>query len=407
MIKKGRTPSRGRQKEEGTERNRRGDIMKNRLFSIGLTSIIISLALAQVCLAKQDQLGQITSLSGDVQVKGAKETVWRKAELNMPVFFGDNIRTREVGKVTITFVDQSLLKVHSNTHIALNTIVSPVEKKSSTLLFFGRIWNKVSRKILRMKAFEVQTPTAVLGVRGTEFETASYEDGTTIVRVDSGRVTVDNEIDRSTLSSNEGSQLSFDTKKIKTESDFRPEWERVKKESRKSLFADGERYGGFVQSEIYKRRDHLKGLVDKANRLSKNKERCLSLAKEAKGRGDEIEYESYMAKGKKINKEIKELNRKIAFYGRRLECHFGLFSHYGYLAKHPEYSKQFRGREFILNQLDNIEMVYAEFNAMIEEGMKMSMEDMEDLMDEMKGKVKEFKRKRERKDPFDEMDKDF
>ncbi len=57
--------------------------MKNGLFSIGLTSIIISLALTQVCIAKQDQLGQITSLSGDVQVKGARETVWRKAELNL------------------------------------------------------------------------------------------------------------------------------------------------------------------------------------------------------------------------------------------------------------------------------------------------------------------------------------
>jgi len=381
--------------------------MKNRLFSACLTSIIISLVLTQVCLAEQDQLGQITSLSGDVQVKGAKETVWRKAELNMPVFFKDNIRTGEDGKVTITFVDQSLLKIHSNTHIALNTIVSPVEKKRSVLLFFGRIWNKVSKRVLKRKAFEVQTPTAVLGVRGTEFETASYEDGTMIVLVDSGGVTVDNEIDRRTLSSNEGTQLSFVTRKIKTEPDFRPEWERIEKTSRKSLFADGERYGGHVNKEIYRRRDHLKDLVDKAKKLSEEKERCLSLAKEAKSRGDEIGYESYMAKGKKINKEIKELNRKIAFYGRRLECHFGLFSHYGYLAKHPEYSKQFKGREFILNQLDNIEMIYAEFNAMIEEGMKMSMEDMEDLMDEMKEKVKEFREKREKKDPFDELDKDF
>ncbi|UCH00058.1 MAG: FecR domain-containing protein [Deltaproteobacteria bacterium] len=381
--------------------------MKNRLFSIGLTSIIISLALTRVCLAEQDQLGQITFLSGDAQVKGAKETVWRKAELNMPVFFGDNIRTREDGKVTITFVDGSLLKIHSNTHIALNTIVSPVEKKSSVLLFFGRMWNKVSRKVLKMKAVEIQTPTAVLGVRGTEFETGAYEDGTMIVRVDSGGVTVDNEIDRSTLSSNEGTQLSLVTRKIKTEPDFRPEWERIEKTSRESLFADGERYGGHVNKEIYRRRDHLKGLVDKAKKLSEERERFLSLAEEAKERGDEIGYESSMAKTKKINKEIGDLNKRIAFYGRRLECHFGLFSHYGYLAKHPEYSKQFRGKEFILKQLDNIEMIYAEFNAMIEEGMKMSMEDMEDLMDEMKEKVRKFRRKREKKDPFDEMDEDF
>ena len=102
-----------------------------------------------------------------------------------------------------------------------------------------------------------------------------------------------------------------------------------------------------------------------------------------------------------------ELNRKIAFSGRRLECHFGLFSHYGYLAKHPELSKKFHGKEFILKELDNIEMIESEFNAMIEEGMKMSMEDMEDLMDDMRLKMKNFRESNIKQDPFDEMDKDF
>jgi hypothetical protein len=359
-----------------------------------------------VCSAKEDLLGHITYCSGDIQAKRAKQTIWAKAELNMPVYFGDTIRTGEDGEGAIAYIDRSLLKIHSNTRITLNTFVSPVEKKNSVLLFFGRIWNKVSRKVLRRKAFEVQTPTAVCGVRGTEFETASYEDGTMIVRVDSGEISVDNETNRSTLSSNQGAQLSFDTKEIKTESDFKPEWERAQRNARENLFADGERYGGYVHSEIHKRRDHLRSLVDKANKLSEEKERCLSLAKEAKTRGDEIDYESSISKGKKINKEIKELNRKIAFYGRRLECHFGLFSHYGYLAKHPEFSKKFHGKEFILKELDNIEMIHAEFNAMIEEGMKMSMEDMEDLMDEMRKGIEEFKRKKGIKNPFDELNRD-
>jgi len=48
-------------------------------------------------------------------------------------------------------------------------------------------------------------------------------------------------------------------------------------------------------------------------------------------------------------------------------------------------------------------MIHAEFNAMIEEGMKMSMEDMEDLMDEMRKGIKEFKRKKGIKGPFDEL----
>ena len=111
-----------------------------------------------------------------------------------------------------------------------------------------------------------------------------------------------------------------------------------------------------------------------------------------------------MAEIKAITVEQKQLNKQIAYYGRRLECHFGLFSYYGDLAKHPELSKRFKGKEFILNQLDNIESIHAEFNEMIEEGMKMSMEDMEDLMDEMRDKMKDYKEKKASKSLFDQLD---
>ncbi len=378
-------------------------MVKDRLFSACLISVIVFLSLTQLCFAEQNQLGHITSYSGDVEVKRTKDKAWAKTEPKMAVYFGDSVRTGEDGEATITYSDESLLKVRPNTRITLNAFVSPVEKKNSVLLFLGKIWSKAGRKVLRRRGFEVQTPTAICGVRATEFVIASYEDGTTLVRVNSGKVVVDNETNQSTLSANNGAQLSFDTKEISTEADFKPEWERVRANARKDLFAAGKRYGGVVHGEIHKRKDHLRGLIDEARKLAEEKERHVSLAKEAEKRGDELEYESSISKANKINEQLKELNKKIGFYGRRLECHFGLFSHYGYLAKHPEFSKQFHGKEFILKELDNIEMIHAEFNAMIEEGMKMSMEDMEDLMDEMRTGMKDFKGKKGIKNTLDEM----
>jgi len=377
--------------------------VKKLFFSGCLVALVISLALSQVCFAKQDTLGKITSVSGSVEIKREKETQWMRAERNMPVYYGDDIKTSEDGNITITFLDESLMTVQPNTHVALNTIISPLEKRNSVLLFFGRIWNKVRSKVVQMRGYEVQTPTAVLGVRGTEFEAASYEDGTTLVRVASGGVSVDSETESSTLSEKQGAQVSIETKRIKTETDFRPEWKQAEINARKSLFADGRRYGVLVHSEIRQRRDNLKTLVDEVKALTKKRERYRALAKEAEQRGDQVEYEFSMAKARETNREILELNKKIAFSGRRLECQFGLFDRYGYLAKHPELSKEFRGREFILEQLDDIEMIRAEFNAMIEEGMKLSMEDMEDLMDEMKEKVDQFRKSKEKSDPFEEL----
>lgn len=364
---------------------------------------IFLLGVPQISMTEDKLLGHITSLSGTVQLKRVKDTAWIEAVMDMPIYVGDTIQTMKNGQGIITFIDESVLKINPNSKIALDTIISPVEKKSSVLLFFGRIWNKISKKALRKRVVEVQTPTAICGVRGTEFETASYEDGTMLVRVDSGRIEVDNEQDQSILSANEGARLSFDTKTIQTQPGMQPDWERGEKDGRENLFSDGEKYGGYVKNEINRRNDHLRGLVKKSADLAKKREDYIAAAQEAKDQGDEIAYESNMQRATEVNQELKELNKQIAFYGRRLECHFGLFSHYGDLAKDPVLSTMFRGKEFILKELDNVEMIRAEFDAMIEEGMKISMEDMEDLMDEMREKMDVFRSKKEKGDPFRDL----
>jgi hypothetical protein len=138
--------------------------------------------------------------------------------------------------------------------------------------------------------------------------------------------------------------------------------------------------------------------------LSEKKRALTSEAETARDAGDTDTHEARLAEIDAITRELGELNKQIAYAGGRLECQFGLFSHYGFLAKDPELSKQFKGREFILKELDNIEMIQAEFDAMIEEGMKMSMQDMDDMMDEMRQKMKEYKNKKKNKDDlFKEM----
>ena len=356
-----------------------------------------------VVMADASALGQVTEVTGLMEIQRAKQTTRLAAQQDTNVFFGDVITTGDDSRGLITLVDGSVIRVHANSKIVLNTLVSPAEKKHSVLLFFGKLWNNISKEALRKKVFEVQTPTAVCGVRGTDFETASYEDGTMLVRVNSGEVEVDNEVTRETLATHQGTQVSFEQTKIRIESDFEPDWDKDQARSRENLLGDGEKYGSYVHDEIYRRRDHLKTLVDRASDLAATKEELKQKAAESKEAGNTVAYESYLVEIEKINGEQRDLNRKIAYYGRRLTCHFGLFSRYGDLARDPIISKRFKGREYILSQLDDIEMIYAEFNAMIEEGMKMSMEDMEDLMDEMRNKMKTFKEKGNKDSLFEDM----
>ncbi len=377
-----------------------------------IKTIVLSLLMGFFCLssavlthAREDAMGEIASMLGTVEIQRAKQTAWMKARKHTEIFFGDTIQTADDSEAVISLVDDSIMRIRANSKVVLNTRISPVERKNSVLLFFGRLWNKVSRKAIRKRVFEVQTPTAVCGVRGTDFETAAYEDGTMLVQVVSGEVEVDNEATRETLAANQGTQVSFEQKEIRVTSDFDPDWEQDQKRSREKLLGDGEKYGGYVSDEIYRRRDQLKQLVDRAADLVAAKEQLKQQAAAAKDAGDNEAYETYLIEIEKISAEQKALNKKIAYTSRRLECHFGLFSRYGDLAKHPEISKRFKGREFILNQLDDIESIYAEFDAMAEEGMKMSMEDMDDLMDEMREKMTDFKKSKSKKgDIFNEMD---
>jgi hypothetical protein len=381
--------------------------MKTLCFIAVVGTLLWTTIMNPCCLAAQEALGAFSAVTGRIEIRRAQMKEWLPAQVDMPVYFGDTVRSGSDGEGEIVLTDESLLKINPNTQLAVNTIISPVEKKNSILLFFGRIWNKVSGKALKRKTFEVQTPTAVCGVRGTDFTTAAYEDGTMLVQVRSGQVHLDNETSDTTLAANQGARVSFATQKITAEPDFQPQWQQEESQGRQSLFADGEKYGDFVHREIQQRRDHLKQLVDKAAQLAEAKADAVAAAQQARDRGDDLAYEQQAAEASRLNEEIKSLNREIAYYGRRLECHFGLFSHYGDLAKDPELSKQFKGKDFILQQLDDVESIQAEFNAMIEEGMKISMEDMEDLMDEMRMKMKDFRQQKEKSDPFREMDKKF
>lgn len=352
--------------------------------------------------ASEEPLGRITSFQGRFQVKQKDSRIWTDATSGMNVFYGDAIRTGASSEGLITLVDDSFIKVHANSQIVMNTIISPLEKKNSILMFFGRVWSKINKKAMRRKLFEIQTPTAVCGVRGTDFEIGAYEDGTTLVRVNTGEVSIDNETHQKTVYENQGARLSYEARDIRVEPGYEPDWGQGNAQGRRNLFADGEKYGGYVHSEIYERRDRLKGMVDRTTELSEKKKGLTIAAESSRDEGDNAAYEARLAEIEEINRELGDLNKRIAYAGGRLECQFGLFSHYGFLAKDPELSKHFNGREFILKELDNIEMIQAEFNAMIEEGMKMSMDDMDDMMEEMRQKMKEYK-SGQKKDLFDEL----
>jgi hypothetical protein len=121
--------------------------------------------------AHGEQIGSVVSLEGQVEI--ARGGVAAAARIGDPVEQRDEIRTGRPGRASLVFRDDSVLNVADESHIVLDEqIFDPAAGTfgSAMKLLRGKVRTLVSEYYQEPRArFEVQTPTSVSGVRGTEF----------------------------------------------------------------------------------------------------------------------------------------------------------------------------------------------------------------------------------------------
>ncbi len=141
-------------------------------------------------------IGKITAIQGDVDVLMPGMERAAPAVLQQPVSEGDIIRTKSNGKAEITFVDDSVIRLAPGSRLQITEYLMEGSKRKSGVmnLFRGKIRAVVSksRGFLGVAfgggdRFEVRTPTAVAGVKGTDFF-VSYSMGVTSITVKDGKV---------------------------------------------------------------------------------------------------------------------------------------------------------------------------------------------------------------------------
>ncbi len=123
-------------------------------------------------------IGQIKTLSGTVTVTRGSETI--KATIGDHVMQADQIATGADGAVGITFADDSMMSLGPSSKLALDQFqfdTTTHDGVFNSSLKAGTLAVK-SGQIVQQTPFamHVQTPAALLGVRGTEF----------VVRADGG-----------------------------------------------------------------------------------------------------------------------------------------------------------------------------------------------------------------------------
>lgn len=146
-----------------------------------LTAILsILLFLFASGAARAEGFAKISSVIGEVSVMPKGETGWVSAVSGQPVAFGDQIRTGSEGRTELVYPDGTIFRMAPGSCVEM--------RLKSINILQGGTWVKV---IKRASRFEVVTPTATAGVRGTVFD-VEYAEKTrkTVVSVYNGQVAV-------------------------------------------------------------------------------------------------------------------------------------------------------------------------------------------------------------------------
>ncbi|MEW5945876.1 MAG: FecR family protein [bacterium] len=171
------------------------------LFTLLAAVTVPALAARAHAAEKKDPCpARIAGIVGDCQMAldpadDPDEVVWLEAELDRCLQYGDMARTKADGHMALVYEDDGA-EVRLNALSVMTVSEEDDEELEMTVnaanLSRGELWAKLQKG----GAFSVRTPTAVAGVRGTEFDVAVDEDGSSSVHVLEGAVAVFNELGR-------------------------------------------------------------------------------------------------------------------------------------------------------------------------------------------------------------------
>jgi len=118
-----------------------------------------------------DMVGIVKIVRGSASIVRDEQTIPAKA--GNKLFEKDSIKTGADGSIGVIFSDNSLLSIGSNSDLQINEFLfRPADKKLSIITRIKRgtltyITGLIAK--LRPESVKFQTPTAILGVRGTHF----------------------------------------------------------------------------------------------------------------------------------------------------------------------------------------------------------------------------------------------
>ncbi len=174
-------------------------ILDGLLLSFVLILTFILPASASASEPSGIEAGKIIDARGEALVKPAGKDEWLPAEKGMFIYDGDTLATGEYGRIYALLSDESLLQLNSGSTfeiletaktagwLSFSGIIKAAQRllRSDYRLLQGEMWlrNKNHHVFI-----DIDTPTAALGVRGTEMNIFTDGENLTVLTVLRGHV---------------------------------------------------------------------------------------------------------------------------------------------------------------------------------------------------------------------------
>jgi len=155
------------------------------------TLLIAVFFLLSFSTQNQTNNARVKSLIGKVQVLEIKKANWKKARMNQAIYSGDRIKTNLNSRLELEMPDGSVIKIHENTIFDVKSIKTAARDNKDEMkftLFAGNIWAKFKKLVNTRQTRQIESPSAVVAIRGTTIEMNVDQNKRTVVRVLEGRV---------------------------------------------------------------------------------------------------------------------------------------------------------------------------------------------------------------------------
>jgi hypothetical protein len=177
-----------------------------RIFMLPAIAVFLFAAIAVPALAAADTsksndaskkddecAAYIAGIVGKAEYRENDENEWQPAELNMCLYIGDRVRTQQESALALKFGPGIEVRVNALSVFTVKAVDDKGSNPNKLDMKKGEAWAKVAKK--DNTVFQIGTPTAVAGVRGTEFSVTVDEEGEkSSVHVLEGTVSVFNDL---------------------------------------------------------------------------------------------------------------------------------------------------------------------------------------------------------------------